>query len=43
VVETVEIVSPGVGLLMWVPVILIVVAVVRKVRHGTPRWTTSVT
>jgi hypothetical protein len=43
VVETVEIVSPGVGLLMWVPVILIVVAVVRKVRHGTPRWTISVT
>ncbi len=43
VIETVEIVSPGVGLLMWIPVILIVVAVFRKVRQGNPRWTISST
>ncbi len=43
VIETVEIVSPGVGLLMWIPVLLITVAVVRKVRQGNPQWTISST
>ena len=37
VIETVEIVSPGVGLVMWIPIILIIVAVVPRVRTGSQR------
>ncbi len=37
VIETVEIVSPGVGLVMWGPVILITLAVVLKAKRGPAR------
>ena len=36
-IETVEIVSPGVGLVMWIPVILIITGAALRVRTGTPR------